>query len=206
MFASGGWGTPKTPQKSFKLESLLWPNENGRTLNVTVLKVDNLVWLPRARKRENWSRGPTVDDFCAGTHRCRPKSRGPTDDPRGPRDDLRLMVRTFLKVYMELGSYVSARTNKRHHHHQEGGCQRVSTNHPCQSNCFRQSKTSTDEHAPQRRSCAVSARTSSKEPMQVVWRVGHLPAPSPKETMQGVRGGGHLPAPAHQEQVQGVPR
>jgi hypothetical protein len=27
------------------------------------------------------------------------------------------MVRTFLKVYMELGSYfVSARTNKRHHH------------------------------------------------------------------------------------------
>jgi len=28
-----------------------------------------------------------------------------------------LMVRTFLKVYMELGSYffVSARTNKRHH-------------------------------------------------------------------------------------------
>jgi hypothetical protein len=30
-----------------------------------------------------------------------------------------LIVRTFLKVYMELGSYfVSARTNKRHHHHQ----------------------------------------------------------------------------------------
>ena len=29
-----------------------------------------------------------------------------------------LMVRTFLKAYMELGSYfVSARTNKRHHHH-----------------------------------------------------------------------------------------
>jgi hypothetical protein len=29
-----------------------------------------------------------------------------------------LMVRTFLKVYMELGSYlVSARTNKGHHHH-----------------------------------------------------------------------------------------
>ena len=29
-----------------------------------------------------------------------------------------LMVRTFLNVYMELGSYfVSARTNKRHHHH-----------------------------------------------------------------------------------------
>jgi hypothetical protein len=28
-----------------------------------------------------------------------------------------LMVRTFLKVYMELGSYfVSAGTNKRHHH------------------------------------------------------------------------------------------
>ncbi len=28
------------------------------------------------------------------------------------------MVRTFLEVYMELGSYfVSARTNKRHHHH-----------------------------------------------------------------------------------------
>jgi hypothetical protein len=28
------------------------------------------------------------------------------------------MVRTFLKVYVELGSYfVSARTNKRHHHH-----------------------------------------------------------------------------------------
>ncbi len=32
------------------------------------------------------------------------------------------MVRTFLKVYMELGSYffVSARTNKRHHHHHGG--------------------------------------------------------------------------------------
>jgi hypothetical protein len=31
-----------------------------------------------------------------------------------------LMVRTFLKVYMELGSYfVSARTNKRHHHHHQ---------------------------------------------------------------------------------------
>ena len=30
-----------------------------------------------------------------------------------------LMVRNFLKVYVELGSYfVSARTNKRHHHHQ----------------------------------------------------------------------------------------
>ena len=29
-----------------------------------------------------------------------------------------LMVRTFLKVYMELGSYfVSSTTNKRHHHH-----------------------------------------------------------------------------------------
>ena len=29
-----------------------------------------------------------------------------------------LMVRSFLKVYMELGSYfVSARTNTRHHHH-----------------------------------------------------------------------------------------
>jgi hypothetical protein len=28
-----------------------------------------------------------------------------------------LMIRAFLKVYMELGSYfVSARTNKRHHH------------------------------------------------------------------------------------------
>ena len=52
-----------------------------RTLNATVSKVDNLVWLPSARKRENWSRGPTVDDFCAGTHGCRPKSRGPTVDP-----------------------------------------------------------------------------------------------------------------------------
>ncbi len=60
-----------------------------QTLNATVSKVDNLVWLPCARKRENWSMGPTVDDFCAGTHGCRPKSRGPTDDPRGPRDDLR---------------------------------------------------------------------------------------------------------------------
>ena len=30
------------------------------------------------------------------------------------------MVRTFLKVYMELGSYfVSARTKKRHHHHHQ---------------------------------------------------------------------------------------
>jgi hypothetical protein len=33
-----------------------------------------------------------------------------------------LMVRTFLKVYMELGSYFnSARTNKRHHHHPRPG-------------------------------------------------------------------------------------
>jgi hypothetical protein len=37
-----------------------------RTLNATVAKVDNLVWLPRARKNENWWRGPTVDKFCAG--------------------------------------------------------------------------------------------------------------------------------------------
>ena len=59
------------------------------TLNATVSKVDNLivgnppmgggflrsnlVWLPSARKRENWSRGPIVDDFCAGTHGCRPR-------------------------------------------------------------------------------------------------------------------------------------
>jgi hypothetical protein len=35
-----------------------------------------------------------------------------------------LMVRTFLKVYMELGSYfVSARTNKRHHHLKDCQCQ-----------------------------------------------------------------------------------
>jgi hypothetical protein len=33
-------------------------------------------------KRENWLRGPTVDDFCAGTHGCRPKSRGPTVDKK----------------------------------------------------------------------------------------------------------------------------
>jgi hypothetical protein len=33
-----------------------------------------------------------------------------------------LMVRSFLKVYMELGSYLfSARTNKRHHHQRAGG-------------------------------------------------------------------------------------
>ena len=32
-----------------------------------------------------------------------------------------LMVRTFLKVYLELGSYfVSARTNNRHHHQAHG--------------------------------------------------------------------------------------
>ena len=37
-------------------------------------------------------------------------SASPSKQPR--------MVRTFLKVYMELGSFfVSARTNKRHHHH-----------------------------------------------------------------------------------------
>ena len=38
-----------------------------QTLNETVSKVDNLVWLPRARKNQNWSRGPTVEEFCAGT-------------------------------------------------------------------------------------------------------------------------------------------
>jgi hypothetical protein len=60
-----------------------------RTLNATVSKVDNLVWLPSARKRENWSRGPTVDDFCAGTHGCPPKIGDPRLTHRGPRVDLR---------------------------------------------------------------------------------------------------------------------
>jgi len=41
-----------------------------QTLNATVSKVDNLVWLPRTRKNENWSWGPTVDKFCAGTCAC----------------------------------------------------------------------------------------------------------------------------------------
>ena len=60
-----------------------------QTLNATVSKVDNLVWLPSARKRENWSRGPTVDDFCAGTHGCPPKIGDPRLTHRGPRVDLR---------------------------------------------------------------------------------------------------------------------
>ncbi len=89
-----------------------------RTLNATVAKVDNLVWLPRARKNENWSRGPTVDELCAGTcayrprlygdpgptkvlpgptvtffsagtHGCRPKVGDPQMPQREPRDDLR---------------------------------------------------------------------------------------------------------------------
>ena len=60
-----------------------------RTLNATVSKVDNLVWLPSVRKRENWSRGPTVEDFCAGTHGCPPKIGDPRLTNRGPRVDLR---------------------------------------------------------------------------------------------------------------------
>ena len=63
-----------------------------RTLNETVSKVDNLVWLPSPRKRENWSRGPTVDDFCAGTHGCPPKIGDPRLTHRGPRVDLRPLV------------------------------------------------------------------------------------------------------------------
>ena len=63
-----------------------------RTLNATVSKVDNLVWLPSARKRESWSRGPTVDDFCAGTHGCPPKIGDPRLTQRGPRVDLRPLV------------------------------------------------------------------------------------------------------------------
>jgi hypothetical protein len=85
-----------------------------QTLNATVSKVDNLIWLPRARKNKNCSRGPTVGEFCAGTCAYRPrlygdpgptkvlpgptvtfffgdgctKSRGPTD-AQGPKDDLR---------------------------------------------------------------------------------------------------------------------
>ena len=43
-----------------------------------------------------------------------------------------------------------------------------------------------------------------KEPMQGVWRLGHLPAPAHKEPMQGVWGREHLPAPAPKEQMQGV--
>jgi len=41
-----------------------------------------------------------------------------------------LMVRTFLKVYMELGSsfFVSARTNKRHHHLEQS---RVPSTYAC---------------------------------------------------------------------------
>jgi hypothetical protein len=90
-----------------------------QTLNATVSKVDNLVWLPRARKNENWSRGPTIDEFCAGTctcqlrfygdrsrsyqsdtgthrcqfsagtHGCPPKIGDPRLTQRGPRVDLR---------------------------------------------------------------------------------------------------------------------
>jgi hypothetical protein len=42
-----------------------------------------------------------------------------------------LMVRTFLKVYMELGSYfVSARTNKGHHHRHVVHTDRISS-HNC---------------------------------------------------------------------------
>jgi hypothetical protein len=49
-------------------------------------------------------------------------SAGPSKQP--------LMVRTFLKVYMELGSHlVSARTNKRHHHSGESNL-RAQTNCP----------------------------------------------------------------------------
>jgi len=66
-----------------------------RTLNATVSKVDNLVWLPIASKRENWSRGPTVDDFCAGTHGCRPKSRGPRVDHPGLTFDLQKVLKCF---------------------------------------------------------------------------------------------------------------
>ncbi len=53
-----------------------------QTLNATVSKVDNLVRLPIARKNENWSQGPTVDEFCAGTY--------PPIIQRGPPNDLRL--------------------------------------------------------------------------------------------------------------------
>jgi hypothetical protein len=60
---------------------------NGRALNATVAKVDNLIWLSRARKNENWSRGPTVDEFCAGTCAYRPRlygDPGPTKVLPGP--------------------------------------------------------------------------------------------------------------------------
>ena len=40
-----------------------------------------------------------------------------------------LMVRTFLKVYMEIGSYfVSARTNKRYDHHRQSMILKVNGN------------------------------------------------------------------------------
>jgi hypothetical protein len=39
------------------------------------------------------------------------------------------MVRTFLKVYMEIGSYfVSARTNKRYDHHRQSMILKVNGN------------------------------------------------------------------------------
>jgi hypothetical protein len=87
-----------------------------QTLNATVSKVDNLVWLPLARKNENWSRGPTVDEFCQGPvlaklrfygdpgltkvlppnflflflgPGCPPKIGDPRLTQRGPRVDLR---------------------------------------------------------------------------------------------------------------------
>ena len=72
-----------------------------RTLNATVSKVDNLVWLPSARKRESWSRGPTVDDFCAGTHGCPPKIGDPRLTHRGPRVDLRPVYNTTEKEWSD---------------------------------------------------------------------------------------------------------
>jgi len=67
------------------------------TLNATVTKVDNLVWLPRTRKNENWWRGPTVDKFCAGTCAYRPclyGDPGPTKVLQGP--TVRGRQRTYI--------------------------------------------------------------------------------------------------------------
>ena len=67
---------------------LAWKRSGLRlTLNAAVSKVDNLVWLPCARKKENWSRGPTVDEFCAGTCAYCPRlygDPGPTKVLPGP--------------------------------------------------------------------------------------------------------------------------
>jgi len=108
-----GWGTTGGGSE-YQSRSPFWrtPEESCQGLGSVSLKKETLDTHSdtlRLRLREERVCVCVVCGVC-NIDSLRHHSIWPSKQP--------FMVRTFLKAYMELGSYfVSARTNKRHHHH-----------------------------------------------------------------------------------------